>query len=154
MILNNISDIKIGSADVDKVYLGSALVWQRDSSYVILPKSVWEQGGIGSQGNEYSNSQRCRARGYYPVGNYSTIRAIIYGNFTGDVKWCVQGYRYTGGRYISDTSYEGPWVTNAGSYNFSSLVTGGVTHFRLSIKYSRSSSIDVNDVNYAKLFFT
>ena len=154
MILNNISDIKIGSADVDKVYLGSALVWQRDSSYVILPKIVWEQGGIGSQGNEYPNSQRCRARGYYPVGNYSTIRAIIYGNFTGDVKWCVQGYGYTEGRYISDTSYEGPWVTNAGSYNFSSLVTRGVTHFRLSIKYSRSSSIDVNDVNCAELFFT
>lgn len=158
MILNNAADIKIGSTDVDRVYLGNAIVWERNniSDHVILPTSSWEQGGVGSWGNEYDSAARLRAIGYFPIGDYSTIRFVAHDPVNSNLQWGIQGFHYheSDDVYTSSYSYEGDWVNNGDSYNINNLVATDTTHFRLYLRYSTNNGITVDDFDYAEFFLS
>lgn len=157
MVLNNADDIKIGGTDVDKVYLGNAIVWERNnlSDHVILPTSLWERGGISPSGDEYVSTRRVRAIGNFPIGNYNKIRFVahdpLYPNY---LQWGVQGYNYNNGNYYSTSAYEGDWVNNGDSYDISNIIAGDVTHIRIYLRYSDEDTITVNDFDYAEFFLS
>ena len=163
MVLNNADDIKIVGTDVDKVYLGNAIVWERNnlSDHVILPTSLWERGGISPSGDEYVSTRRVRAIGYFPIGNFNTIRFVaaapLYPSY---LQWGIQGYNY---RYDDDqqqyiyhstTAYEGDWVNNGDSYDISNIIASDVTHIRIYLRYSDEDTITVNDFDYAEFFLS
>ena len=157
MILNNAADVKIGSTDVDRVYLGTVKVWERNNvaTHVVLPTSSWEQGGINPSGNEYASTSRVRAIGYFPIGNFNTIRFVaaapLYPSY---LQWGIQGYNYNNGIYYSTSAYEGDWVNNGDSYDISNIIAGDVTHIRIYLRYSDEDTITVNDFDYAEFFLS
>ena len=159
MILNNAADIKIGSTDVDRVYLGTVKDWERSGdsnpNHVILLTNSWEQGGINPAGDEYVSARRVRAIGYYPIGDYSTIRFVahdpIYPNY---LQWGIQGYNYNNGIYYSTSAYEGDWVNNGDSYDISNIIADDITHIRIYLRYSDEDTITVNDFDYAEFFLS
>lgn len=165
MILNNAADIKIGSTDVDRVYLGAVKVWERSGdsnpNHVVLLTNSWEQGGIDPSGNEYASTSRVRAIGYYLIGEYNTIRFVahdpLYPNY---LQWGVQGYNYRYDNdqqqyiYYSTTSYEGDWVNNGDSYDISNIIADDITHIRIYLRYSDEGTITVNDFDYAEFFLS
>lgn len=165
MVLNNAADIKIGSTDVDRVYLGTVKVWERSGdsipNHVVLLTNSWEQGGIRPNGDAYASTSRVRAIGYYPIGDHGTIRFVvhdpIYPNY---LRWAIQGYdyRYDNDQqqyiYYSNTAYEGSWVNNGDSYDISDIIASDFTHFRLMLRYSDEGTITVNDFDYAEFFLS
>ena len=147
MILNNAADIKIGSTDVDRVYLGTVKVWERSGdsnpNHVVLLTNSWEQGGINPAGDEYASTSR--------------IRAIGYPNY---LQWGIQGYNYRYDNdqqryiYYSTTAYEGDWVNNGDSYDISNIIADNITHIRIYLRYSDEGTITVNDFDYAEFFLS
>ena len=64
MILNNAKDIKLGSIDVDKVYVGTNIVWER---YKGLPREYQQVEYLQSDGNQYITTPF-----YYDEGGVDT----------------------------------------------------------------------------------
>ena len=169
MILNNAADIKIGSTDVDRVYLGTVVVWERSGEsypdHVIMPFGSWIQGGLGTWGNEYDADNRLRADGYFPIGDFTGVRVLIHDvtdSASSYLEWAIQGYIYDedDNKYESSPDFEGSWIPNSVSedesysYRFSSLLGFGATHFRIMLHYHDNSKIRANHFNYGEFFMS
>ena len=163
MILNNADDIKIGSTNVDRVYLGTVIVWERNRvpNHYIFPKSEWQQGGIHPNGVDYDAENRIRALGYYPIGEYNTIRFVVHDPLHPSyLQWGIQGYNYRYDNdqqqyiYYSTTAYEGSWRDNGDSYDINDLPASDTTHFRIYLRYSDNDNITVDDFDYAEYFLS
>ena len=81
MILNNAKDIKLGSIDVDRVYVGTNIVWER---YKGLPREYQQVEYLQSDGNQYITTPF-----YYDEGGIGTppiynikCRCCINGNYS------------------------------------------------------------------------
>lgn len=148
MILNNANDIKLGTVDVDKVYLGATEIWSR---YVWnLPPSEWEQGGINEYGAESSRNDRIRARGFYALKGHRKIKVTLVSD--NPMQYGPQFYVDNGGGTMtSGTAYEGQWtdsgaVADMGAWN----IPNDATHFRIALHYPNNGVISVSDLVTAK----
>lgn len=151
MILNNANDIKLGTVDVDKVYLGATEIWSR---YVWnLPPSEWEQGGITEYGAPSSRNDRIRARGAYVLNGHRKIKVTLISD--NPMQYGPQFFVDNGnGTMTSGTAYEGWWtdsgaVADMGAWN----IPNDATHFKIALRYIDNSAILVSDIINARYEF-
>ena len=55
MVLNDVDDIKIGTEDVDKIYLGDTVIWERDNEITPPPEGLTNISYVRTRTDAYLN---------------------------------------------------------------------------------------------------
>ena len=148
MILNDVSDIKIGSTDVQAVYLGDTLVWSRSappSGTVTLTSSDFSQGGISSDGSLYSSNYRIRANDYIDITGHTALTAsAIPVNPNWTMYWAIQGYT---ANYTSSRAYETYWQTQMGTTIDLTRFPADTVYIKFMIRWSDEDRLTTNQLD-------
>lgn len=145
MNINDIRNIKLGNQDVEKIYLGSSLVWSyspEETWDYVLSAADFEQGSIRNNGDNLSATNRIRT-GWYPTnGNFTITGSAVPTDEEDTLHWWIQGYR-DDDLSESGSRYEGDWVTggaNPTEYDFSSM-PADTAYIRAVVAYSGNGDI-------------
>ena len=146
MILNDAIDIKLGTVDVNAVYLGADLIWQRSTpSGTVLTSTDFIQGSIrGSTGGWMDSSTRIMCTTYFPTDGATTMTVEIHPDEqTKTMKWCVQGYYGYG--HLSNSDYESPWISGT-EYDLTEL-PADTEEIRIVVAFSNNANIIPSDLS-------
>ena len=160
MNINDISSIKLGNQDVEKIYLGSSLVWSyspEETWDYVLSAADFEQGDISSSsGRNKSSSTRIRTIGLYPTnGNFTITGSAIPTDVEDILHWWIQGYR-DDDLSESGSRYEGDWVTGGTTptaYDFS-FMPPDTAYIRVVIAFRGRSDITTSALNSFNFSFS